>query len=89
MQVQQVIGKANGMLAFISKGMKCKNREVLPKLYKARVRPHLEYCEQFWFPDLRKDILALEAVQRRLTRLILGMERFSHEQRLSSLAPST
>jgi len=53
MQVQQVIGKANRMLAFISKGIKYINREVLRKLYKALVRPHLKYCEQFWSPKER------------------------------------
>ena len=83
MQVQQLTGKANGIL---QKGMEYKNREVLLKLYKALVRPHLEYCEQFWFPYLRKNILASEAVQRRFTRLILGIKGFSNEERLSSLS---
>ena len=42
-QVQQVIRKANGMLALISKGLEYKSREVLPQLDKVLVRPHLEY----------------------------------------------
>lgn len=50
MQVQQVVKKANGMLAFIAKGMEYKNREVLLQLYRVLVRPHLEYCMQFWCP---------------------------------------
>ena len=85
MQVQQVVKKANGMLAFIAKGMEYKNREVLLQLYRVLVRPHLEYCVQFWCPYLRKDILALEAVQRRFTRLIPGMGGLMYDQRLRRL----
>ena len=70
MQMQQVIKKANGILSFIARGMEFKNSEMMLQLYKVLVRPHLEYCVQVWPPYLRKDILALEGVQRRFTRLI-------------------
>ena len=85
LQVQQVIKKANGMLAFIAKGMEYKSREVLLQLYKVLVRPQLEYCVQFWSPYLRKDILALEGVQRRFTRLIPEMRGLAYEERLNRL----
>ena len=55
------------------------------QLYRALVRPHLEYCVQFWSPYLRKDVLATEGVQRRFTRLIPGMAGLSYEERLSQL----
>ena len=61
MQVQQIIEKANGMLAFITKGIEYKGKEVLLQLYKALVRPHLEYCAQFWSPYLRKGVVALDS----------------------------
>jgi len=61
-QVQQAVKKANGMLAFIARGFEY-SRDVLLQLYRALVRPHLEYCVQFWSPFLRKDVLALEGVQ--------------------------
>ena len=70
LQVQQVVRKANGMLAFIARGIEYKSREVLLQLFWVLVRPQLEYCVQFWSPHLHKDILALEGVQRRFTRLI-------------------
>ena len=73
------------MLAFMLSGREYKSRDVLLRLYKALVRPHLEYCEQFWAPYLRKDVLALEGVQRRFTRMIPGMKGLSYEERLRSL----
>ena len=64
LQVQQVIRKANGMLAYIARGIEYKSRDVLMHLYRALVRPQLEYSVQYWSPYLRKDILALEGVQK-------------------------
>ena len=46
------------------------------------MRSHLGYCVQFWSPQLRKDIDAVERVQRRATRLIPGRARLSYEERL-------
>ena len=49
-QVQSAVRKANAMLAFMLRGLEYKSRDVLLRLHKALVRPHLEYCEQFWGP---------------------------------------
>ena len=84
-QVQLAVRKANAMLAFMSRGLEYKSRDVLLRLYKVLVRPHLEYCEQFWAPYLRKAVLALERVQRRFTRMIPGMKSLSYEERLRTL----
>ena len=51
-------------------------------LYKAIVRPHLEYCIQAWRPHLRKDIDKLERVQRRATRMTPEMQTRCYEDRL-------
>ena len=58
-------------------------------LYKAIVRPHLEYCIQAWNPHLRKDVDMLEKIQRRATKLIPGLRDLTYEDRFKECGLTT
>jgi len=69
----------------IKRTIKSRSKDVIVKLYKALVRPKLEYCVQAWRPFLRKDIDSMERVQRRATRMITECKGQSYESRLETL----
>ena len=53
------------------------------QIYRAVVRPRLEYCIPVWSPYLQKDICILEKVQRRATRMISHLRTLSYRDRLN------
>ena len=81
-QCTRAINTANKVLGLICRTFSCKSVDIILKLYKSLVRPHLDYCSQAWRPHLVKDIEALEKVQRRATRLMEGLKGLPYETRL-------
>ena len=77
--------KGNKFFLLIRKNITYKEKRLIIRLYKAIVRPHLEYCIQ----ARKKDIDTLERIQRRATKIIPELRDLSYEERLNECGLTT
>ena len=62
-----------------------KDSEIMTPIYKALIRPIVEYGNPVWAPYLRKNINIIEKIQRHYTKRIIGMGNLDYKQRLCQL----
>ena len=84
-QCIQAAKKAQSVLGMVHRQFKIIDKEDFGIIYKTYIRPHLEYCIQAWSPNLQKDKMMLEKVQRRATRMVKGLKKLPYETRLKKL----
>ena len=73
------------MLGLIIRSFDYLDKNSYIRLYKAMIRPQLEYGNAVWHHYLSKDIDSIEAVQKGFTKLIPGLRDLSYQVRLKHL----
>ena len=58
---------------------------ILLPVYKALVRPHVEYANSVWSPYKKGDIEAIEKIQKRATKLVILLRKLPYKERLQHL----
>ena len=79
------VNKANSLVGLIRRSFSFLDCELFKILYTCFVRPHLEYCQAVWSPNLLKNIDLLENVQIRATKLVDGLSNLDYTERLKRL----
>ena len=73
------------MIGMVKRTFSYMDEDMFNALYKTFIRPMLEYSPQVWNPHLARNIVALEKVQRRATKMVPSLRNMPYEQRLISL----
>ena len=92
-QMKACISKANQMISWVTRNLILRDKYVMRNVYKTVIRPHLEYCTQLWSPTAKHgnwaQIIEIENVQRRFTRLIDDLGTLPYSERLRALKLTT
>ena len=72
--MNEKINKANSIMGLIRRSFSYMDEATFLMLYKALMRPHLEYANSIWNSYKKKHITAIENVQMRATKLIPGFK---------------
>ena len=79
------VNRANRLVGLIKRAFSYLDEETLLVLYKTLIRPILDYGNLIWFPTLKKDIRAIENVQRRITKILQELSNLCYEEKLKRL----
>ncbi len=82
---EEACRRANSVLTQITRAVQYRSEKTMFGLYKQYVLPHVEFSSPAWSPYLRGDVLKLERVQRRATRMIEGFDALEYPERLERL----
>ena len=85
LQCEVAAKSANQTLGIIAKSFHYRTKRTLVPLYKALVRPKMEFAAAAWNPWLEKDVETLEKVQRRMIRMLSNVRGQTYEERLKDV----
>jgi hypothetical protein len=83
--VKKTAAKANRIMGVIRRSYSHLDECSFRHLFRALVRPHLEFSQAAWQPYKRGQINKLESVQRRATKLVPSLRELSYPDRLRRL----
>ena len=83
--INSIVAKASQRANAIMRCFLCRDTGVLLQAFKVYVRPLLEFCTPVWSPVLKKDITAIEQVQRRFTKRLPTLKELTYSERLHVL----
>ena len=84
-QCASAYAKASKVLGMIGRNIHYKETNVMLRLYKSLVRPHVEYCTVAWSVHYAKDKQLLERIQRRFIKMIPACKDLKYEDALKNL----
>ena len=84
-QVDYVTKKSRRLSGLIVRYITYKSPTIMIPLFKALVRPVLEYGNVVWCPSKRTHIDQIESIQRHFTKCIIGMGDLEYCERLKAL----
>lgn len=83
--IESIVNKANNVIGLIKRNFFFINEIVFLHLYKALVRPHLEYGQIVWSPRYIRQSKKIENIQRRATKLVPNIRHLPYKERLRRL----
>jgi len=67
-------------------GVSTRDNAVLVRAFITYVHPLVEYNSVVWSPHMKRDIVAIEKVQKRFTMILVGLKGLPYAERLKSLS---
>ena len=81
----KMIKEAKKYAGWILRTFSSRSKQIILPLYSSFVRSRLEYSCPLWMPHMKKDIMAIEAVQRSITAKIYEVSEMNYWDRLKAL----
>ena len=83
--IRSMVAKAHSRVYLLFKSFISMDQPTLVRAFTTFVRPLVEYASCVWSPTSVSDIKKIEAVQRRFTKRLKGLQTLSYKERLSVL----
>ena len=81
LQVNKACRKAHWEINRIRRTFISRKPTFIANMYKLYVRPHLEYCVEVWNPKDRGNVVKMEKIQNKMSRMLRSSNHLNTEER--------